>query len=181
MVYSMKCQKNVENAHLSFAELSVTSSDCFFCPNNSPEHKDSSFILINDTDKQQILTFKRLNQQFLFTFLFGKWLKWLIDCKIMVGDKFYCYLIIAASSNRQTHKLVHLYRPFPRHFHGSFSDAVVLVPTEESYLFSQFSSLKLQSAQLFFLIRWNKIRLTSTLPHTHQLWLFKYMKILVYD
>ncbi len=68
IVCSMKCQKSAKNAHLSFPEPSVTCSDCFFCPNNSPKHEDSSFIFISDTEKQQILTFKRLNQQFFLLF-----------------------------------------------------------------------------------------------------------------
>ncbi len=53
---------NAKNAH----HPNVTSSDCFFCPNKSPKHKDSSFIFMNDTEKQQILTFKTLNQQVYF-------------------------------------------------------------------------------------------------------------------
>ncbi len=61
---SVKYQKNAKNAHLNFPESNVTSSFCFFCPNNSPKHEDSSFIFINDAEKQQILTFKTLNQQF---------------------------------------------------------------------------------------------------------------------
>ncbi len=69
----------VRNAHLNFPESSVTPSNCFFCPNNSPTHKDSSFIAINNTKTQQILTFERLNQQFFFLFSFEKQLKWLID------------------------------------------------------------------------------------------------------
>ncbi len=36
------------------------------CPNNSLKHKDSSFILMNDTEKQQILTIKRLNQYYIY-------------------------------------------------------------------------------------------------------------------
>ncbi len=65
-VYSVKCQKTAKNAHLNFAEPNVTSSNRFFCP-NSPKHKDS-FSLINDTEKQQILTFKTLNQKFFLIF-----------------------------------------------------------------------------------------------------------------
>ncbi len=40
----------------------------FLCPNNSPKHKDSSFIFINDIKKHQILTFKTPNQQFFLLF-----------------------------------------------------------------------------------------------------------------
>ncbi len=60
----MKSQKSVKNAHLNVSEPSVTSLSCFFCPNNRPKHKDFSFIIMNDSEKQQILTFKTLNQQF---------------------------------------------------------------------------------------------------------------------
>ncbi len=56
----MKREKSAKNAHLNFPEPNVTSSYGFFCP-NSPKHEDSSFILINDTEKQEILTFKSLN------------------------------------------------------------------------------------------------------------------------
>ncbi len=64
----MKCQKSAKNARLNFPEHNVTSSDCLFCSNNSPEHKDSSFMIINDSENQQILTFKRLNQEFFLLF-----------------------------------------------------------------------------------------------------------------
>ncbi len=42
---SIKCQK-CEKC-LSRLELNVRSSYCFFYPNNSPKHKDFSFIVIN--------------------------------------------------------------------------------------------------------------------------------------
>ncbi len=45
----MKRQKSVKNAHLNFPEPNVPSSDCFFCPNSIPKHKDSSCVIINDT------------------------------------------------------------------------------------------------------------------------------------
>ncbi len=64
----MKCQKNVKKAHLTFPEPNVMSSYCFFCPNNSPKYKDSSFIIIIDKEKQQILTIKILNQQLFLLF-----------------------------------------------------------------------------------------------------------------
>ncbi len=63
----MKCQKCVRHAPLNFLEPNVTSSDCSF-PNSSPKHKDTSFMSINDTEKQHILTVKRLNQQFFVLF-----------------------------------------------------------------------------------------------------------------
>ncbi len=70
----MKCQKFAKNAYLSFPEPNVTSSNRFFSPNSSPKHKDFSFILINDPDKLQILTFKTLNQQFfLLLYLENDW------------------------------------------------------------------------------------------------------------
>ncbi len=56
----------------------VMPSNSFFCPNNSPKHMDSSFIVIKDTEKQQILTFKRLNQQFLILFYLKNDWKYLI-------------------------------------------------------------------------------------------------------
>ncbi len=62
-----ECQYSVKNAVLNFPEpwaISEASSDCFFKPNNCPKHEDSSFVIMDDTDKLQILTFKRLNQQF---------------------------------------------------------------------------------------------------------------------
>ncbi len=52
----MKCQESVKNAHPSFPDHSVHL--------NSLKHKNSSFIIINDTEKQHILIFKRQNQQF---------------------------------------------------------------------------------------------------------------------
>ncbi len=67
IVYSVKCQKNVENAHLNFPEPNVMFSNSFVCPNNSPKHKES-FFFKNDTKKQQLLTFKTLNQQFFLLF-----------------------------------------------------------------------------------------------------------------
>ncbi len=54
--------------HLNFPEPDVTSLNCFFCPNNSPKHTNSSFMIINITEKQQIFTFMRLNQEFFLLF-----------------------------------------------------------------------------------------------------------------
>ncbi len=68
VVYSMKCQKSAKNADLNFPEPNVTSSNCFFCPNNNPKHEESSFNFINDTEKQKILTFKTPNHQFFLLF-----------------------------------------------------------------------------------------------------------------
>ncbi len=61
----MQFQQCAKNAHLNFPEPNVMSSD------NSLKHKDGSYIFISDTEKQQILTFKRLNQQF-FSLLYLK-------------------------------------------------------------------------------------------------------------
>ncbi len=58
--------KNVKNAYLAFQKSNVTSSQCFFGANNSPKHKDSSFTVVNDTEKQQVVTFKKLNLQFFY-------------------------------------------------------------------------------------------------------------------
>ncbi len=69
----MKCQKSVKNVYLNFPEPNVMSSDFFLCP-NSPKHRDSSFIIINNTEKQQILTLKSPNQQFfLIIYLRNDW------------------------------------------------------------------------------------------------------------
>ena len=38
----------------------MTTSDCFFCPTNSPQSKDSLFTIIIDNEKQTTLKFKRL-------------------------------------------------------------------------------------------------------------------------
>ncbi len=61
--------KSVKNSHLYFyfAEPSVMSRNSFCCP-NGPKHKDFAFLIISDTEKQQILTFERLNQQLLLRF-----------------------------------------------------------------------------------------------------------------
>lgn len=56
----MSKKENVEIAHHYFPEPKVTSSDCFFCPTSSPKPKESSFTIIKDKDKGQILTFKKL-------------------------------------------------------------------------------------------------------------------------
>ncbi len=61
----MKCLKSAKNAHLNIPEFKVTSSNCFFRQTNSPKQKGSSFMVINDKEKQKIFTFKRLNQEFV--------------------------------------------------------------------------------------------------------------------
>ncbi len=84
-----------KHGHLDFPEPNTMSSDCFFCSNNSPKtpqkHKNSSFTFLNDTEKQQIIIFKKLNQQFCLLFylknvwkdqLIISWFSadWLINC-----------------------------------------------------------------------------------------------------
>ncbi len=56
IVHAMKCEWSVKNAPLNFPEAIVMSSGCLFRPNKSPKHTDSSFFILNDTEKQQILT-----------------------------------------------------------------------------------------------------------------------------
>ncbi len=72
IIFIINCLWNVKkvwkNAHHSFPKPNVTSSNYFFWPNSSPKHKDSSFMMINDTEKQQILTLKRLNQKLILPF-----------------------------------------------------------------------------------------------------------------
>ncbi len=89
---------SVKNARLSFPEPRVTSSVCSFCP-NSTKHKDPSYIIITDTEKQQILTFKRLNMQLFLLYLENNWLKQLIDYQNSWEIFFGLIIIIAASLN----------------------------------------------------------------------------------
>ncbi len=58
--------KSVKNVHLGFSEPSVTSSECFFFwSKQQPEkHKDFIFFIVSDTEKQQNLNIKQLNQQY---------------------------------------------------------------------------------------------------------------------
>ncbi len=63
----MKCHKSVKNAHPNFPERNVTSSYASFVQTKT-QNTDSSFIIISATEKQQILTIKRLNQQFFSLF-----------------------------------------------------------------------------------------------------------------
>ncbi len=64
-----------------------------FIQNNSPNHKDSSFMIINETEKQQIFTVQRLNQLFYLLFYFKKWQKQLINYQNS-GRLIFCQLII---------------------------------------------------------------------------------------
>ena len=53
-----KCQRIVKKCPHNFPE--VTPLDCFFSSANSPKTRDSQLTVINDKEKQQILTFKKL-------------------------------------------------------------------------------------------------------------------------
>ncbi len=64
----MECQKRAKNAHPNFAEPNVMSSHCAFCPNNSPKHKDSTFIIVNDTWKMTE-AINRLSKELASNFL----------------------------------------------------------------------------------------------------------------
>ncbi len=64
----MKSQKSAKNAHFNFSKHNVTSSVCFFRPNNSPKHKDSSSMIRNDAEKKEIFTFTGLKQEFFLLF-----------------------------------------------------------------------------------------------------------------
>ena len=52
--------KKVKNAHHNFPEPKGASLNCVSCPTNSPKPKESSFSVINDKEKQRILTCKKL-------------------------------------------------------------------------------------------------------------------------
>ncbi len=58
----MKCEKSAKNAHLNFPEQMLRLQIVSFVQ-TAQKHKDSSFIFINETEKQEIFTFKTLNQQ----------------------------------------------------------------------------------------------------------------------
>ena len=47
--------ETLKNDCHNFREPKVMSLNCFFCPTNSPKPKDSSFTIIDDKAKQQIL------------------------------------------------------------------------------------------------------------------------------
>ena len=55
-----KMSKMMKNAYHYFPEPTLTSLNYFFSPTSSPKPKGSSFTVINDKEKQQILTFKKL-------------------------------------------------------------------------------------------------------------------------
>ncbi len=56
------------NVHLNLPEPSVTSSNGFCWPNDSPKHKNSSVIILNDTEKRQSVKFRKLSQQYFWLF-----------------------------------------------------------------------------------------------------------------
>ncbi len=64
----MKCQKGAKNAHLKVSEPMVTSSHASFVQTTA-QNTQFSFIIMNDIEKQQILTFKRQNQQNFLLFI----------------------------------------------------------------------------------------------------------------
>ncbi len=67
LFHEMSKKKKVKNALLNVLEANVMSSNCLFCPNTSPKHKDTLFIIIN-TENKQIFTIKRRNQQIFLLF-----------------------------------------------------------------------------------------------------------------
>ncbi len=59
--------QNVKKMEKMLSKFPRAQFDVFrllFLPKQQPKHRYSSFIIINNTKKQQILTFKRINQQF---------------------------------------------------------------------------------------------------------------------
>ncbi len=50
----------VKNAHHRTLKLKAMASDCLFCRTNSPKIKDIQFTIIQDKEKLQIITFKKL-------------------------------------------------------------------------------------------------------------------------
>ncbi len=44
VVWSIKCQRMVKNAHQSFLKANVTPSNVLFCQTNSPKLKDFVFV-----------------------------------------------------------------------------------------------------------------------------------------
>ena len=55
-IQSMNCKMKC----YGFPKPKVISLDCFFCPTTTSIPKDSSFTVMNEKEKQQILTFKKL-------------------------------------------------------------------------------------------------------------------------
>lgn len=51
---------NCENSHDNFPEPKVKSSNGFFYPTTSPKPEDSSFTIMEDKEKQQMLKFKKM-------------------------------------------------------------------------------------------------------------------------
>ncbi len=56
----------------------VTSSNCFFCPNNSPKHRDFSYYH-KCHRKAANPHIQEIKPAIHFTLLFEKWFKWLIN------------------------------------------------------------------------------------------------------
>lgn len=57
---SVKYQKIVKNAHHSFREPKVMSSNVLFCWADSPKRKDMYFTVIEDKENHKIFTFEKL-------------------------------------------------------------------------------------------------------------------------
>lgn len=55
---SMKCENVVKNGHYNSPEPKETFSDCVFC--HETAQKNFSLFILNYEEKQQILTFKKL-------------------------------------------------------------------------------------------------------------------------
>lgn len=87
----------------------VTSSNCFFCPTNSPKLKDSSLTVNIDQEQQQILTFKKLEPPKNVHFcLKDDWIDQLMDWSLQPTT----YLKVSTECSRLIHQS---FRPFIRY------------------------------------------------------------------
>ncbi len=82
IVYSLKCQKSVKNAHPNFPKLDVTPSYGFFCPNNSLKHKDSPFIYFLNHKWHRKAASSQIQEAkpaiLFFLFWKNKWIDWFL-------------------------------------------------------------------------------------------------------
>ncbi len=83
VVASLKCQKVAKNAHQSFPELMVASSNVLFCPINRPKPKDNQFVKIENRKKENPHTER--TSTFL-AYLLEKWQKRLINYRLIVSS-----------------------------------------------------------------------------------------------
>ena len=67
-----------DNFKISFKKKK-TAFKVFLCPTSSVKPKDSTFTVINNKEKQQIFTFKKLETANIWHFLHGKWLEGFIS------------------------------------------------------------------------------------------------------